>query len=206
MIEADLTLRAQDKCAVAKIRAEIVRMSPRRLNLTFELFGGTGHIRRPRLPEPPASPLSSGTSFHLVARSKGHPDCYHMELAPSGHWMAWHIAGSGNPPKEAAHHIRLKGGWISGRRQHWSQPYKSSERYEDGKEYAWVEMSVDLESAVGLTLEAPWAIGIAAIIVENSGRRSFWSLDHACVGLGDLLRTHEGGIEFKAAKPKRTFG
>ena len=34
------------------------------------------------------------------------------------------------------------------------------------------------DHASGLSLDAPWSIGLSAVIEENSGRKSYWALAH----------------------------
>lgn len=86
-----------------------------------------------------------------------------FNLSPSNQWAAYQFDGyrSGLTVAQGVELVELRQG----------------EGVNDGR-YGLTAM-LDLEDRPGLPLNAPWHLGLSAVIEETNGAKSYWALAHA---------------------------
>ena len=146
--------------AVASIEVAAERSASGVLTLRYRLEGVTGGLLVP----PPAAPertdeLWKTTCFEAFVRSADGEGYYELNVAPSSAWAAYRFDGYRAGMRPARDVVRPG---IALRR--------TGERLE-------LEAGVDL-GAADLPAEAPWRLGLSAVIQEVGGRTSYWALAH----------------------------
>jgi hypothetical protein len=172
--------------AFAAIEAEVSRLAPRRLLVRFFLFGDTGHIRWPELPEPAewTDGLWQHTCFEAFLRPAGGDTYYEFNLAPSLHWAAYRFSAY-RSGMEALSEV--------------GPPRGDSAAPEDAASFAF-SATLELERLAELPLDRPWRLGLSAIIEEKNGRLSYWALAHPA-GKPDFHHPDCFRFELPAARP-----
>ncbi|MDJ0608252.1 MAG: DOMON-like domain-containing protein [Kiloniellales bacterium] len=143
--------------AVIEIEVEVARPQPAGLALHYRVTGEVGALRLP----PPGAPqrrdgLWHRTCFEAFLRTAPGPGYMELNLAPSKRWAAYAFDAyrSGMRP------LAIAAPRIEARRA--------------GPRYALsARLSLD-----GLASETPWQLGLAAVIEERDGGRSYWALAH----------------------------
>jgi hypothetical protein len=146
--------------AVERIEAEVERAGAR-LTLRFAVVGDMSRVDLPP-PGPPerADRLWEHTCLEAFVRASGDPGYFELNLAPSRAWAAYRfsdyrmdmaIVGDVPPPR-----IETRVG---------------EGRFE-------LEATLDLDRPFGLLAGLPWHVGLAAIVEEHGGRKSYWALVH----------------------------
>ena len=146
--------------AVERIEAEVERAGAR-LTLRFAVVGDMRRIAlAPMGPPERADRLWEHTCLEAFVRASADAGYFELNLAPSRAWAAYRFsdyrmdmapAGEVPPPRIE---IRLGEG-----------------RFE-------LDATLDLERPLGLLAGLPWHVGLAAIVEEHGGRKSFWALTH----------------------------
>lgn len=137
------------------------RPRPGTLVLSYAVTGTISDLRMPPMTAPArADGLWRHTCFEAFVRAPSGTAYYELNFAPSTHWAAYGF-----------------GDYRSGMRvaREMSAPrvvvQASGERYR-------LRVSSELDRLPGLPSDAPWRLGLAAILEENSGRTSYWALAH----------------------------
>jgi hypothetical protein len=156
-----LSLHPDSRCeAVTGIELGVARTGHAGLQLTYSVTGAIGDIVIP----PPAAParvdeLWRRTCFEVFIRPASGETYFEFNFAPSGAWAAYRFdayrAGM-TEPATAPPHIAGQAG---------------AARYE-------LQVALDLAALEGLPPDAPWRLGISAVIEERTGGRSYWALAH----------------------------
>jgi hypothetical protein len=150
-----LRLHPDSRCtAVTRIDVEVTRPRAGSLLLSYVVTGAIGDLRLP----PPATPVPADelwrhTCFEAFARASPGEAYYEFNFAPSTQWAAYRFDG-----------------------------------YRTGRRVA-AEIGtprIDVQSGVGryalqAALElggAAWRLGLAAVIEEVGGNKSYWALTH----------------------------
>jgi len=140
--------------AVTRIEAEVERLRPGSLQLTYLVTGMIGDLRLPPL-EPPerADALWQHTCFEAFVRGSPGEAYYEFNFAPSTKWAAFRFDGYRAGMRVAgeirAPRIEVQSG---------------AERYA-------LQASLELG-------DAALRLGLAAIIEESNGNKSYWALSH----------------------------
>lgn len=147
--------------AVARIEAEAARLPPGLLTLRYRLFGSIGAIRVPAPAAPArADGLWQQTCFEAFLRAGDRPAYYEINLSPSTEWAAYGFDGHRQGMRPAA---------LA------SLPRIGTQVGADSLE---LHASLDLGGLDDLPDDLDWRIGLAAVIEDDHGRRSFWALGH----------------------------
>ena len=151
---------AGDRGPVTRIEVEIRRARPAILTLAFELTGQPDGLRLP----PPAAPgVLDGLWRHTCFEAfVGLPDGGYIEvnLAPSGRWAAYGFSGyrQDMAPFQAL-----------------PPPGIQFARTGDG---LVLKATLDLSGADDLPPDAPWRLGLSAVIEDAAGAMGYWALAH----------------------------
>ena len=142
--------------AITSIEVEIVRPSSSILTLTYLITGAIADIHLPaKTSSERTDDLWRRTCFEAFLRPASGGGYFEFNLAPSGQWAAYRFDG-----------------------------------YRDGMAWAQVDTpeittqttARTYELRVSLNLDqlpdAPWRLGVSAVIEETSGRKSYWALTH----------------------------
>lgn len=135
--------------AVSAIEVEAVLSAPDRLSLQFLVTGTMSGLRLPDVTRPMrADGLWQHTCFEAFVRGPG--DAYYeFNLSPSTEWAAYAFDG-----------------------------YRSGMRNLDMTPPVIGLEPDGLRAELELPREAPWLLGLSAVIEETSGRKSYWALAH----------------------------
>jgi hypothetical protein len=175
-LRVPLQLHPESVSAIRAIEVELVRPAPRRLELAFFVVGGVGHMRCNA--DLPRDRLWTSTCFEAFIRAAGDPAYYEVNIAPSGRWMAFHFDDYRAGGADADTIAEARGGFVG----------------DEGR----AEMAIDLERALDLPLDAPWQLGLSAVIEEKDGRKSYWALAHPS-GAPDFHHGDAFALELPAA-------
>lgn len=157
-----LTLHPQSRCAaVSRIDVEAARRRAGQLALRYVVTGDIGGLH---LPPPAAAGRAGGlwrhTCFEAFVHAGPGDAYYEFNFAPSRQWAAYRFdcyrAGMAEAGTIGAPQIEV--------------------RSEDGTYELGV--SLDLDRLPGLPVEAPWRLGLSAVIEEEGGGVSYWALAH----------------------------
>ena len=144
--------------AVSAITVGVTRERGR-LSLDYLVEGDVGSVRLPLAAEPTrTNELWKHTCLEAFVRpGLGNGYC-ELNLAPSGQWAAYQFDGYRDGMRDA----EMK-----------APPIMTG--VTDAK--LWLRAQVMLDALAGFA-DAPWRMGVTAVIEEMSGRRSYWSLKH----------------------------
>lgn len=157
-----LVLHPQSRCAaVSRIDVEAARPRPGNLVLRYVVTGEIGGLR---LPPPDAPSRADGlwqhTCFEVFVHTVPGAPYYEFNFAPSAQWAAYRFTG-------------YRSGMVT-------VSEINAPRFEmrsNGGTYELHAM-LELDRLPGLAAEAPWRLGLAAVIEEKAGRKSYWALAH----------------------------
>jgi hypothetical protein len=163
-----LRLHPDSVCsAVSSIEVDVVRPRAGCLTLAYLVTGRIGDLGMPA----PAiaartDDLWRRTCFEAFIRNSPGAAYYEFNFAPSTQWAAYGFAGYRNGKREAS---EIKPPRIT--------VEASSERY---LLQASLELDPILPSVAGGGggADAPWRLGLSAVIEEANGDQSFWALAH----------------------------
>lgn len=175
----------QSRCeSLTGIAVDVGRLGPRRLRLRFELCGGARHVVMPPFAIAPArrDGLWQHSCFEAFLRAGDDDVYYEFNFAPSRDWAAYRFSGYRNGMTE----IRAM----------------RSIRIELDRDLAPTALTawLELDRLTELPVDRPWYLGLAAVIEERIGRRSYWALAHP-PGAPDFHHPDCFALELAAAKP-----
>lgn len=140
--------------AVTGIEVEVGRPSGNQLRLRYEVQGAIGQVLLPAPADPErADQLWRSTCFEVFARSAGAQGYDEFNFSPSTQWAVYRF-----------------------------DDYRSGMRALDVLAPR-VEGAIEgdayvLHAAFDLPGDAPWRIGLSAVIEEIGGAKSYWALKH----------------------------
>jgi hypothetical protein len=163
-----LRLHPDSVCsAVNRIEVEIARPRPGCLTLAYRVTGRIGDLAMPaQAVAARADDLWRRTCFEAFIRNSPGAAYYEFNFAPSTQWAAYGFAGYRNGKREASE----------------IEPPRIA--VEAGSERFLLQASLALDRtlpAIGGRAggaDAPWRLGLSAVIEEANGNQSFWALAH----------------------------
>ena len=144
--------------AVSQIAVEAARTGASRLSLRYRLAAGPGLVVPPAERPARTDGLWKHTCFEAFVRAPGADAYVEVNLSPSGQWAAYRFDAYRKGMAQAE---------IGPPEILWSGTA-------DGFELA---ATLDLGAVADLA-NAPWRLGLSAVIEETSGRTSYWALAH----------------------------
>lgn len=154
-----LKLHPDSRCAAAtRIEVDVARPRPGGLTLCYRVTGKMGDLRMPPVTAPTRSDNPwRHTCFEAFVRALPNAGYYELNFAPSTQWAAYafsdYRSGMG-----VASAIGAPGFAV-----------------ESSEECYRLRVSSSLDRLPG---DAPWRLGLSAVIEETSGRKSYWALAH----------------------------
>jgi hypothetical protein len=147
--------------AATRVEVEVARPHAASLALRYLVSGTIGDLRLPSVTAPArADQLWQHTCFEAFVRSLAHAGYYEFNFAPSTQWAAYRF---GSYRKD----MRVATECNAPRIELLSAPDC----------YA-LQVSLDLDGLSMLPPDAVWRLGLAALIEETNGHRSYWALAH----------------------------
>ena len=157
-----LKLHPDSRCVAAtRIEVEVARPRPGNLALHYAVTGKMSDLFMPPVTAPARSDeLWRHTCFEAFVRASSSAAYYEFNFAPSLQWAAYRFSDYRSGMRVASE--------------------ISAPRLEVQSNGACTELQVSLELGrlPGLPCDAPWRLGLAAVIEETSGRKSYWALTH----------------------------
>ena len=156
-----LKLHPDSLCTAAtRVEVDVARPRPGSLLLSYVVTGKIGELRLPPVAAAARTDeLWRHTCFEAFVRTSGAP-YYEFNFAPSTQWAAYRFSGYRSGMRVAteigAPRIELR-----------SAP-----------ECYTLQASLELDRLSDLPRDAAWRLGLAAVIEETSGRKSYWALAH----------------------------
>jgi hypothetical protein len=146
--------------AVGSIEVEIERQSGARLHLRYRLSASMDLVRvPPPAPSRRADRLWERTCFEAFVRLRG--EAYlEFNFSPSGEWAAYRLAGYRSGMSEAP---------LT------APPTIVTRAGPDGLD---TDVELDLAALEELSQDAPWQLGLSAVVEDAAGTRLFWALAH----------------------------
>lgn len=147
--------------AVAAIAAEAERSAAGVLSLRYLVEGVSEGLVVPAAAAPARTDeLWKTTCFEAFVWDAEGAGYYELNFAPSSQWAAYRFDGyrQGMRPAQEIVQPRITFRRAGGRLE--------------------LDVSLDL-GAADLPTEAPWRLGLSAVIAETGGRTSYWALAHA---------------------------
>jgi len=157
-----LKLHPDTPCEVVnEIAVEAVRATATTLSLRYVVSGSIGDLLIPPLTTPTrADELWRHTCFEAFIGPLNGPEYYEFNFAPSKQWAAYSFSGyredMGATPGISAPDINVQ----------------SNNRTVE------LKATLRLDGWAGQPDDAPWRLGLAAVIEEIRGRKSYWALTH----------------------------
>ncbi|MGC9955231.1 MAG: DOMON-like domain-containing protein [Rhizomicrobium sp.] len=154
-----LKLHPDSRCdAATRIDVEVARPRPGNLVLHYFVTGSINDLRMPPVTAPARTDeLWRHTCFEAFVRPAQGDAYYEFNFSPSRQWAAYRFSGY-RAERSVAGEI-------------------SAPRVEVRSNGAGFELQVSLELP-GLPSDSAWRLGLAAVIEETSGRKSYWALAH----------------------------
>lgn len=156
-----LRLHRDSRCAsVERIETEVARPHGARLTLRYLLTGDIAALRiSGRRVAKRADELWRHTCFEAFVRAPSHAAYFEFNFAPSGAWAAYRFDGYRRGIADA---------------NEINSPQINVES--DGHSVA-LDASLALDEA-DLPFDCPWNFGLAAVVEEAGGAKSYWALKH----------------------------
>ncbi len=157
-----LTLHPESSCnAAIEIAAEAARPRPGALRLRYRVTGEIGALSLPPVAAPGrADGLWQHTCFEAFLRAAPGGVYHEFNFAPSMRWAAYRFA-SYREGMRAAREVDTP---------------KIEVDSSDGAFELRAELALD--RLPDLPRDAPWQLGLSAVIEEAGGRLSYWALAH----------------------------
>lgn len=147
--------------AATRIEVDIVRPRPGHVVLDYLVTGRIGDLRLPPAAAPArAHELWQHTCFEAFVRSSPGTAYYEFNFAPSMQWAAYRF-GAYRREMSVANDVSAPR----------IEAQSRGELYE-------LRASLELDGLPSLPGDAPWRLGLSAVIEETTGRKSFWALAH----------------------------
>ncbi len=157
-----LKLHPDSRCeAVSRIEVEATRPSPGNLVLRYFVTGKMSDLRLPSVAAPARTDeLWRHTCFEAFLGALPGSAYYEFNFAPSTQWAAYGFSDYRSGMRVVSE--------ISAPR---IEVQLNGEAYE-------LQASLALDGLAGLPSDGSWRLGLAAVIEEASGRKSYWALAH----------------------------
>jgi hypothetical protein len=165
--------------AVAGIEAEAVRCGPGRLRLHYVVTGAIGDLLLPASAAPRRQDgLWQHSCLEAFVRSGADSAYCELNFAPSGEWAAYRFDGyrTGMADADLAPPSIVTRAEVA--------------RFELEAEIAFPPLPDD----------APWQLGLSAVIEERSGRKSYWALRHP-PGKADFHHPESFALQLDPVRP-----
>ncbi len=147
--------------AVTHIGVDVARPRPGNLSLHYFLTGRTSDLRMPTVTAPVRSDeLWRHTCFEAFVRASPGAAYCELNFAPSMQWAAYQFSGYRSGMRVASE--------ISAPRV---EVQSNDGCYQ-------LHAALELDRLPGLPGDAVWRLGLAAVIEEAGGRKSYWALAH----------------------------
>jgi hypothetical protein len=157
-----LRLHPDSLCvAVKHIEADVARPHAGSLVFSYFVTGKIGDLRIPPVVSPArADELWRHTCFEAFVGTAANAAYYEFNFAPSTQWAAYRFSS-----------------YRSGMRVATEISAPRIDVQSSPECYTW-QAALALDGLSGLPRDAPWRLGLSAVIEETSGRRSYWALAH----------------------------
>lgn len=157
-----LKLHPDSRCSAAtQIEVEVARPRPGNLLLHYFVTGKISDLRLPPVTVPTRSDeLWRHTCFEAFVRAAPGAAYYEFNFAPSMHWAAYRFSGT-RSGMSVAREISAPGVEV-----------------QSNGACTELQAALELDRLPGLPSDAVWRLGLAAVIEETSGRKSYWALAH----------------------------
>jgi hypothetical protein len=157
-----LRLHPDSHCAaVTRIDVDVARSSAGSLVLSYVVTGKIGDLRLPPVTASArADELWRQTCFEVFLRASPGEPYYEFNFAPSTQWAAYRFDGYRNG-------MRVATGIAAPR----IEVQSAAGRYT-------LQVALELDELSGLPRKADWRLGLAAVIEETNGNKSYWALAH----------------------------
>ncbi len=156
-----LKLHPDCRCqSVRGIEVEVARRGPSTLGLRYFLVGNISEVRIPSPTAPARSDkLWEHSCFEAFARASQSESYCEFNFAPSLEWAIYAFSG-----------------YRSGMNHPAADPPKMERRVKE--DCFELRVSLQLEAMPDLPGNAPWHLGLSAVVEELSGSKSYWALAH----------------------------
>lgn len=157
-----LKLHPDWRCtATARIDVDVVRPGAGRLELRYVVTGAIDGLQLPARTAPVRTDeLWKHTCFEAFVRGAAGEDYCEFNFAPSTQWAAYRFTGYRDGMKPIG---EIDAPLIEVR---------------STREHFEMDVSLDLGRAAELPKDAPWRVGVSAVIEETGGGKSYWALAH----------------------------
>ncbi len=167
--------------AVTHIEVEIMRPCAGSLVLSYLVAGSIGDVRIPAaVAAARTDELWRHTCFEAFVRTSPGPDYYEFNFAPSTQWAAY-----------------------------WFDSYRSGIRaateisaprieVQSSRTCYRLQASLEMDQMSSRRIDGGWRIGLAAVIEDTSGHKSYWALAHP-PGKADFHHSDSFAVEFSKA-------
>jgi hypothetical protein len=157
-----LILHPDSPClAGAKIEVRLARPSADSLVLSYILTGKMSNVRMPpAMAATRSDELWRHTCFEAFVRASSGAEYYEFNFAPSTQWAAYRFSSYRSGMRVAAE--------IS------APPIE----VRSSPDCYTLQASLELDRLSGLPRKALWRLGLATLIEDTSGRKSYWALAH----------------------------
>jgi len=147
--------------ALSSIEVEVTRPRPGQLMMRYAVAGTTGALHLPPVGAPGrADGLWRHTCFEAFVCAEAGDGYYEFNFAPSMQWAAYRFdayrTGMSEVDGIIAPRIEAKSG---------------NRTYE-------LHATLELTGLVDLPVDAPWRLGLSAVVEEEGGSLSHWALAH----------------------------
>jgi hypothetical protein len=155
-----LKLHPGSSCeSVSDVDAAVTRLANGGLKFHYSVIGTINDIRLPRAATPArVDGLWHHTCFEAFVAPVASAGYCELNFAPSRQWAAYAFAGYRKGLKIIDATTKFR-----------TQASTNDNRY---------EMHVEVHHLPGLLPDAPWRVGLSAVIEEANGRKSYWALAH----------------------------
>jgi hypothetical protein len=157
-----LRLHPDSLCyAVTQIEVDVACPHAGSLVLSYFVTGTIGDLRIPPVVSPARTDeLWRHTCFEAFVGSSANAAYYEFNFAPSTQWAAYRFSGYRSEMRVATeiHAPRID--------------------VQSNPDCLTLQAALELDSLSSLPSDAPWRLGLSAVIEEASGRRSYWALAH----------------------------
>ena len=157
-----LILHPDSRCfAVAQIEVGVARPRADSLVLSYIVTGKMSNVRMPpAMAAARSDELWRHTCFEAFVRASSGAEYYEFNFAPSTQWAAYRFSGyrSGMHVADEISALPI-------------EVRSSADRYT-------LQASLELDRLSGLPRKSSWRLGLAALIEDTSGRKSYWALAH----------------------------
>jgi hypothetical protein len=156
-----LKLHPDSRCmAVTRIDVEAVRLPSGTLELRYRTTGIISDLHIPPRADPArADELWRHTCFEAFIRGPQGAAYYELNFSPSTEWAAYRFSG-----------------YRSGMSNAQIGPPRTKLK-SDGMEFE-LRTALELGRLTDLSSDAPWHLGVSAVVEEKNGQISYWALEH----------------------------